>query len=288
MAGRHRPGVAEEVASEASGYAATGILLSSRAAPFGWVLLALVASVRPTAAQMVVGRVVDKDSGASIEDASVSLADSTGGVRGPVLTDGSGRFVLPLPHEGTYLLHAFRLGYDSIRGRKVVVGNREAVTVEVQMTVKPVELDSLVVVGRIHGLRERDLHEYFDRIQPFRAHQIGKIYTRADLAPMDLWTYAQFMSREAPHIATPGGRCRPKVFWDGSPTAPDDLMSVSNIEGVEFYRGFGPAQIRFHNPDGCGVVLVWTRPVQSMGPSSSHKVFLVAVAVVTAIALILR
>jgi hypothetical protein len=69
---------------------------------------------------------------------------------------------------------------------------------------------------------------------------------------------------------------------------PEGLLSVSDIEGIEFYRGFGPAQIRFHNPDGCGVVLVWSRPVSSRGPSSSNKLFLVTVAVIAAIALIVR
>jgi hypothetical protein len=252
------------------------------------VLLALLAIPGPATAQMVVGRVVDRESGAPIDDAAISVVDSLGTVHGPVLSDASGRFALPLPAEGTYMLHASRLGYDSIAGLKVDVGHSEAVGVEVQLSVKPVEIDSLVVVGREHGLRERDLHEYFERIEPFRAAGIGKIYTRADLAPMDLWTYAQFMKREAPHIAAPGRHCSPAVFWNGSRVAPDDMMPISEIEGIEFYRGSGPAEIRFHNLDGCGVVLVWSRPVSALGPSSSNKVLLVTVAVLAAIALIVR
>lgn len=237
---------------------------------------------------MVVGRVVDKNSGSAIDGVAVSVVDSAGGLHGPVLTDQSGRFALPLPAPGTYRVHASRLGYDSIAGAKVDVGPAESVVVELQLTVKAVQLDSIVVVGRAHGLRERDLHEYFERIKPFREENIGRIYTRADLAPMDLWTYAQFMKREAPPIAALGRHCSPEVFWDGSRVKPDDMMPISEIEGIEFYRGAGPPQIRFHNLDGCGVVLVWSRPVSALGPSSSHKVLLVAVAVLAAIALIVR
>lgn len=251
-------------------------------------LLSLLMCPRPATAQMVAGRVVDKNSGVSLDGAAISVVDSTGGIHGPVLSDNSGRFILPLPVEGTYVLHASRLGYDSISGIKVEVGRQEAVGVEIQMTVKPVELDSLVVVGRFHGLRERDLHEYFERIKPFRKENIGTIYTRADLAPMDLWTYAQFMKREAPHIATLGRHCSPEVFWDGSRVEPDSLMPLSEIEGIEFYRGSGPAQIRFHNLDGCGVVLVWSRPISARGRSSNTKLFLVTIAVLAAIALIVR
>ncbi|MEJ2678286.1 MAG: hypothetical protein P8174_04315 [Gemmatimonadota bacterium] len=38
-------------------------------------------------------------------------------------------------------------------------------------------------------------------------------------------------------------------------------MSLRNIEGIEFYRNFGPADIRFSDPNGCGVILVWSRPL---------------------------
>jgi Carboxypeptidase regulatory-like domain len=237
---------------------------------------------------MVVGRVVDKASGASVDGAAVSALDSTGTVHGPVLSDTSGRFALALPFAGSYMLHASRLGYDSIAGERVDVGENESVTVELQLAVEPVELDSMVVVGRVHGLRERDLHEYFERVPRFRAAQIGRIYTRADLAPMDLWTWGEFMRREAPILSGAARHCSPAVFWDGSPVQPDSLMPVSDIEGIEFYHGSGPAQIRFHNPDGCGVVLVWSRPVDVRGPSSSTKVLLVVLGLLAVVAAIIR
>jgi hypothetical protein len=253
----------------------------------GLLLLALLLCPRPTTAQMVVGRVVDRSSGESLDAVELSLVDSIGRRHGPVLTDASGRFIISLPGNGTYLLHASRLGYDSIAGAKIVVDSSEAVTVEVRMTVQPVELPPLVVVGRAKSLRQRDLHEYFQRIEPFRAAHIGKIYTRKDLEPMDLWSYAEFMRREAPHIVTPGRGCKPLVFWDGSRVEPEDLLPISELEGIEFYRGFGPAQLRFHNPDGCGVVLVWTRPAVALGRHFESGRFAIAVALAAVIAFIL-
>jgi Carboxypeptidase regulatory-like domain len=77
---------------------------------------------------MVLGRVADGDSGASLEAVEVALVDSVGGRYGQVLTDASGRFIVPLPANGTYLLHAARLGYDSISGAKLVVDSSETVT----------------------------------------------------------------------------------------------------------------------------------------------------------------
>jgi len=253
----------------------------------GFLLLAILAGPRPTTAQMVVGRVVDGDTGASLDAVEVGLVDSAGKEHGPVLTDASGRFIVSLPANGTYLLHAARLGYDSIFGAKVVVDSSEAVTVEVRMAVHPVELDPLVVVGRAKSLRERDLHEYFDRIEPFRMAHVGRIYTRRELEPMDLWSYAEFMRREAPRIAAPGRGCRPLVFWDGSRVEPEDLLPISDVEGIEFYRGFGPAQLRFHNPEGCGVVLVWTRPAVALGRPFDSGRFFIAVALGAVIAFIL-
>lgn len=69
------------------------------------------------------------------------------------------------------------------------------------------------------------------------------------------------MRRDAPHVASPGRGCHPLVFWDGTERPVDPLLPLSSFEGVEFYRGFGPPGSRFVNPGGCGVILVWTRPL---------------------------
>ena len=50
-------------------------------------------------------------------------------------------------------------------------------------------------------------------------------------------------------------------------------MTVANIEGIELYPGVGPGQGRFWNPEGCGVVLVWTRVL----PAGGRKLGLVEV-----------
>ncbi len=54
---------------------------------------------------------------------------------------------------------------------------------------------------------------------------------------------------------------------DGRPRALRNLsfLSLSNFEGIELYAGSGPTRGRFWDPDGCGVVLVWTSVVREGG-----------------------
>ncbi len=76
------------------------------------------------------------------------------------------------------------------------------------------------------------------------------------------------MSRAAPLPFVHGLRCQPAIYWNGiyqmqAPSAESPLENVSlhNIEGIEFYWNYGPADIRFSDPNGCGVILVWSRPL---------------------------
>lgn len=212
------------------------------------------------AGQLVSGQTVDASDSTGISGVEVQLLDSLGTPVRVGVSDEAGIFLLPVP-PGVYTLRATRLGYASVQRAGVEVHGSERVTVEVRMSVRPVELDSVVVVGRVSNLRQRDLNEYFARAARDDTVDIGVIYQRKDLEPMDTWRFQDFMRREAPPIASPGRGCRPRVFWDGTERPVDPLLSVSSFEGVEFYRGFGPPGSRFVNPDGCGVMLVWTRPL---------------------------
>ncbi|MGD8319331.1 MAG: carboxypeptidase-like regulatory domain-containing protein [Gemmatimonadota bacterium] len=250
------------------------------------VVAALLFVPQPATAQLVAGRTVDAEDSTAVGGAEIQLLDSLGTVVRRGLADAAGIFVLPVA-PGVYTLRATRIGYAPVERPRVEVHGSERVTVEVRMSVRAVALDSIVVVGRVSNLRQRDLNEYFARAERDDSVDIGIIYRRTDLEPMDTWRFEDFMRREAPPVASRGRHftCRPRVFWDGSERPVDPLLSVSSFQGVEFYRGFGPPGSRFVNPDGCGVILVWSRPLTAdpRAHPTSRSRFLVAGALAAAI-----
>ncbi|MEJ2678284.1 MAG: hypothetical protein P8174_04305 [Gemmatimonadota bacterium] len=142
-------------------------------------------------------------------------------------------------------------------------------------------LEPLKVVARERSLRQRDLNEYYRRVQENKTKHMGWIFDRQDLEAYDAWNYETFIRREAPVAFSPRNqRCRPAMYWDGRAIRPDEmdgLMSVNNIEGIEFYRDTGPPDTRFSDPNGCGLILIWTRPLNN-GHGFELKTLFAAVA----------
>jgi hypothetical protein len=231
------------------------------------ILLSLLLVARPVLAQVVAGQVLDATTGDSVPLAEVTLLDTAGTALRTVLADRAGYFTLS-PAAGRYALRATALGYDTARTRQFEVDASEAMQVQLSLGVRALELAPLTVVARQRDMRWRDLHEYYGRIERHRRLHIGWIVTREDLEPVQVWKFTEFLSRAAPIGFITGLHCRPALYWDGiyqmqPPGAPSPLENVSlrNIEGIEFYRNFGPADIRFSDPNGCGVILVWSRPL---------------------------
>jgi hypothetical protein len=77
------------------------------------ILLLVLAAALPlaAAAQSVRGTVVDAQSGAPVAGALVALLAPDGAVRGEVLSDAAGRYLLRAPAAGEYRLRAQRVGY---------------------------------------------------------------------------------------------------------------------------------------------------------------------------------
>jgi hypothetical protein len=244
-----------------------------RAAISVLVSLSLLGVASPARAQMVAGTTLDANTRAPIPDVQVALVDTAGTVRKTVVSDDAGQFTLVVADSGRYTLRGTRLGYVVARSESIQLGRGETLQVELHMSVQPVPLDPLRVVARERSLRQRDLNEYYRRAEANKTKHLGWIFTRQDLEVYDAWKYETFIRREAPVAFK---RCRPAMYWDGRPIQADEmdgLMSISNIEGIEFYRDFGPPGTRFTDVGGCGLVLIWTRPMNNGHPFELKTLF---------------
>jgi hypothetical protein len=236
------------------------------ALPFAILLLAT-----PATSQIITGRVVDASDSAAVGGVTITLVDTLAVTHREVVNNAAGEFIIAITAAGKYLLRASRLGYATTQTPPIEIGDGEVVEVEVRLDVEAVQLEPLtVVMRRRETRRERDLREYYGRVEHYgEAHLGSTIYTRELLEEWDAFSVEEVF-RSYIRLRPFGGGCDPKVFLDGQqlygPFLEDlRFMSVSNVEGIELYAGSGPERGRFWDPDGCGVVLVWKRALPEGG-----------------------
>lgn len=237
----------------------------------GSTALAVLLLATPATAQVIAGRILDANNRAPIEAAAIALFDTLGATRGSTMSDSAGEFTVAAPASGTYVLWVTRIGYQTAQTRPIDVRSGEMVEVELLLDVRAVELDPLTVVGRRReNLRERDLREFRERVEYYGEPHLGstKLFTREFLVGWEAFTVADLF-RFYPGLFRSAGRaCVPRVYMDGrlmtgrwSDIVEELLyLAIYDIEGIEFYSGFGPTNSRFVDPNDCGVALVWTRP----------------------------
>jgi len=257
-------------------------------------VLAVLALATPAAPQIVAGRVVDAGSGDPMEGVTVTLVDTLDVAHRSVATNSAGKFTIVLRAPGVYILRASRLGYATTESRPVEIGADEAVEVELQLDVEAVELEPLtVVVRRRESVLERDLRQYYERIERYGEPHLGsiRIFTREFLERWDRFMLPEVLKFYGLHSGGFGLRCSPRAFLDGLPmwgVARQEFLGdllVSDIEGIEFYERLGPVETRFWDPNFCGVVLVWTRPDRERRRLAARDLLGAAAAVVGVVAL---
>jgi hypothetical protein len=114
------------------------------------VALGLVLAAAPgsLAAQVVLGRVVDAESGRPVVGAAVTLLDARGAQVARVVADSIGAFGIRAGQPGTYALRVERIGYAEHRVDRFLLGPSEEVTIEFRLAPQGVLLDPIVVLGR--------------------------------------------------------------------------------------------------------------------------------------------
>ena len=238
----------------------------------------------PAAGQRVRGQVVDAEGG-PLADVLVLLSTGT---REPVgaLSDSAGNFVVVLPAAGTWQVSATRLGYQSPPPALLDFAPGEEVALAIRMSVDAVSLAPVQVVGR-RRVASR-VEEVYARIQNMRDRGVGRGLTRLELerlSPQSVGAAVGTLSGRvravesvSPIVNTllirdgtrPGGHCAPAVYVDGfrvnhRPANVNLMIDPRHVEAVELYIGGAQVPVGFHDPRGCGSVLIWSKQGSTEG-----------------------
>lgn len=136
----------------------------------GLALVVLMGVGAPLAGQQIQGVVRDRDSGAAIPYAELTLRDTLEAVVATVSADADGRFVAEAP-AGPYWLEVARIGYAAARyPRLLTLRADRAVVVAVLVTAEAVRLNEVVVETRSERRREA-----------VRRGTVLRLLTRADI-----------------------------------------------------------------------------------------------------------
>jgi hypothetical protein len=229
------------------------------------------------------GIVRDQASGKAIEAAEVSLP----ALSRTTLTGANGRFRIRNIPPGNYLMRTEHLGYG-FRTDSVSVPPGHLVTVEIELSVVPIELDPILVVAEPQ-LLSLDLAGFYDR----REATLGTFLTRDQIvAKQPLFTTDVFNSiigtrvmmgtgtdkavvlRSGMRQSLRGGDtprfCGPTVYLDGmifqrggvgSESAYlDRIVRPDQIAGLEVYTSSATVPLQYKGAGAdCGVIVIWTR-----------------------------
>jgi len=243
-----------------------------------------VATSADTEASRIQGTVKDLASGRALEGAVVSLE----GIPGAYFTDRDGRFSVPSVLPGLRLLGISLLGYRA-RTDSIVVPPGSLLSVDVGLTVEPIQLDPLSVTVERRNL-DLELAGFYAR----RDREPGvfltreAIETRHPATTVDLFegiAGIRIVREGTRHrVALTGNRamsllydpskepCYPAVWIDGilmrQPAFSDshsdlptiaELVGPHDIAGLEVYQSTARIPVQFNVQGACGVIVVWRR-----------------------------
>lgn len=250
-----------------------------------FMVAVLTAAPSPGISQVVRGRVLDHVTDAPVSGAAVSLR-AEGGVRGSAintLADSAGYFTLTAPSPGRYRLHAQRIGYQPVTAPPVDLIADEPLDVELRMATSAVPLAPLTITAERSPLLSLRLENrgFYDRRSTWGKDGLGfghfldgeDIDKRIAFHITDLLrgmpgvhvtgSGRSYAVRLRSVTGMAGGRCIPTVYLDGMPISANDLndlVSPSDLTGVEVYPGISASPGEFPPRQACGVIVLWTGP----------------------------
>ncbi|MBW3552398.1 MAG: TonB-dependent receptor [Gemmatimonadetes bacterium] len=269
-------------------------------------LLATAALAVPLTAQTITGVVVEEGTGQPLAGSLLLLVDDRGEIRSETLTDDSGAFHIEVPGYGEYVIRGSLIGYATIQSAPLRVGSGDELIVEVRMAIEAVPLEPLVVRSRGRGMGIQ-LDGFYERMDRGRQSGFGHFVSRQDVERTNPLRSTDLL-RTIPGVRVVQGRsgygagvrmsggCVPAIYVDGSQvnrqpigsSSLDDFVPAFAIEGIEVYRGAAAQVGSYHDPGGCGLILVWTRRGSDSGEPWSWKKFFAGVGLFAAVLLLLQ
>lgn len=237
------------------------------------------------------GQVLDEETGEGVAGVEVTFLDARERARARVITDSLGLFRMSRVPAGPFALRTSRIGYADVTTPRWTLDRADTLIVEIRIAQDAVPLAPLEIVARARPAPSAVLDDFRWRME--RGH--GTYFGRAEIVQRNPG-YITDLLRTVPGVrvvstgrgrtdmhvemgrALPGqggGACPVQVFLDGQLVTPyigrtrrtvdpgfaiDDLVSPSDLEGVEVYRGLSTVPAEFMTPEArCGVVALWTR-----------------------------
>lgn len=246
---------------------------------FAIVALALLPAA--AAAQVIQGKVVDRETGQPVPYVDVRIQNADPPVP-PVVTDSTGTFSLRASRGGVYRLTTNHVGYAPIQA-DVEVGAGAMVELVLRLSVQPTELAAIEVVARGRAPDPAlERNGFYDR----KAGGFGVFRTPEDVerrnafAPSDHFqgvsgvrvNYVDIRGKDIRMTRGEDPNCSPRIFVDnvmarrgGKSASPGDpildvLVPAREILAIEIYRSPSEVPAEYGGPDvTCGVVIIWTK-----------------------------
>ena len=230
-------------------------------------------------AQVVRGTVRDELTREVVPEAEVALLRNESPIRS-VRSDRHGRFRMPLPFRGVFIVRVTRLGFAPHETLIDASANPDlALGVLLTPLATTLATDTVLADGtRVHPMHEAFAHR--------KSMGLGIYLTRKDIEARGSPPLSSLMREiagvnlvsEGRRAATPrmsrssiAGRCHPVLFMDGQRLHKFDdpplvirsiyeSIPTTTIEGIEIYRGRSELPAEFSGPDvRCGAIVIWTR-----------------------------
>lgn len=250
----------------------------------------MLAGAESVSAQVILGRVIDDESGRGVADVEVMLLDDQAQPVGERrLSGANGGFVFSVD-PGHYQFSAFRIGYGPGTSPFVKVEEGDSVEVEFRIAQEAIVLDPLTVTASARPWYEHmkppALWEYYERSEHMAKLGLGRFLDRDELRVLQGMPVSIAIGNQPGMQAVAAGNgarfqvlgrldCPALFFLNGQQVRLgdhwfiDDFVSMADVEAIEVYTGAAELPGEFHGMRGggnCGAVVVWTkRTIDSYG-----------------------
>jgi hypothetical protein len=234
---------------------------------FGGLLLGMLllgAGSTGTHAQLVYGRVIEKDSGRGVGTVTIEMLDAGGAIHRETLSDTTGWFRVRAALPGVYRIRARIIGFREVVSAPLTLDQAAQTEIEITLNPAAVTLEPIRVVAE-RSLMHGRLAEYFERAEWTKRTGLGRVYMRNDLEELGPHALGYLFDRVARRPD-----CPMTYFLDGLASDREQLEDIRSetVEGVEVYRSMLELPPEYYTRAQCAATMVWLRrdlPGRRMG-----------------------